>query len=50
MRKERKEIMKYVKPDFDVTNYEFEDVLTLSVTPDDPDGGNSSDWDDFGDF
>ena len=35
--------MKYVRPDFDVTNYEFEDVLTLSVITDDPDG---EDWDD----
>ena len=41
--------MKYVRPDFDVTNYEFEDVLTLSFTPEDPDVTQApgSDWEDM---
>ena len=31
----------YITPDFDVTIYEIEDVLTASIIPDDPDG---EDW------
>ena len=30
--------MKYIKPDFDVTVYEVEDVITLSFPETDPDG------------
>lgn len=30
--------MKYVTPDFDVTIYEIEDVITLSMTDGDPNG------------
>ena len=29
--------MKYTKPDFDVTIYEVEDVITLSIVDGDPD-------------
>ena len=36
--------MKYIKPDFDVTKYEVEDILTASMfTNEDPDGEG---WDD----
>ena len=41
--------MKYIKPDFDVTKYEVEDILTNSLfTSEDPDGdsGNGESWDD----
>lgn len=31
-------IREYLTPDFDVTVYEIEDVITVSVTPIDPDG------------
>lgn len=47
-----KRIMRYIKPEFDVTIYEVEDILTESngddlFTDDDPDKGNSGDvWDD----
>lgn len=34
----------YVTPDFDVTVYEIEDVITLSITPTDPDGGETDWW------
>lgn len=38
--------MKYTKPDFDVTIYEVEDVITLSFTEGPVDGGDN-DWGDF---
>ena len=45
--------MKYIKPDFDVTKFEVEDILTTSspdsmFTPNDPDGdsSNGESWDD----
>ena len=38
--------MKYTKPDFDVTIYEIEDLITVSIVDDDPDGGEE-DWGDF---
>lgn len=34
--------MKYVKPDFDVTVYEVEDVITVSVV--DTDSEDGVDW------
>lgn len=34
----------YVTPDFDVTVYEIEDVITLSIGGNDPDGGKPGDW------
>ncbi len=39
--------MKYTKPDFDVTIYEIEDVITLSWGPADGGEGDDSDWGDF---
>ncbi len=36
--------MKYVTPDFDVTIYEIEDVITLSMGDKDPNGGDGSGW------
>lgn len=38
--------MKYTKPDFDVTIYEIEDLITVSIVDKDPDGGEE-DWGDF---
>lgn len=35
--------MKYMTPDFDVTVYEIEDVITLSLGGNGPAGG-SDDW------
>ena len=34
----------YVTPDFDVTVYEIEDVITLSIGGNDPDGGDTDGW------
>lgn len=34
-------IREYVTPDFDVTVYEIEDVITLSIGEGAPDGGSS---------
>ena len=34
--------MKYLTPDFDVTVYEIEDVITLSYTGDDPNPGDET--------
>lgn len=31
----------YLKPDFDITVYEIEDIITISIGDNDPDGGNS---------
>lgn len=31
----------YLTPDFDVTVYEVEDIITLSITPGDPDDNGS---------
>lgn len=40
--------MKYTKPDFDVTIYEVEDVITVSIGDGSIDGGNDEeDWGDF---
>ena len=41
--------MKYTKPDFDVTIYEVEDVITASFVDKDPDSGTGDDlgWGDF---
>lgn len=39
--------MKYTKPDFDVTIYEIEDVITLSIGAGTIDGGEDDDWSDF---
>lgn len=39
--------MKYVTPDFDVTIYEIEDVITLSMTDGDPNPGNNTWWGEF---
>lgn len=36
--------MKYVTPDFDVTIYEIEDVITLSMGDKDPNGGDGTGW------
>ena len=38
--------MKYIKPDFDVTVYEVEDVITLSFDSNEPDapGTNDTGW------
>lgn len=35
---------KYISPDFDVTIYEIEDIITLSMGDKDPNGGDGSDW------
>ena len=37
-------IKEYLTPDFDVTVYEIEDVITVSFTDGDPDGGNGDGW------
>jgi hypothetical protein len=49
--------MKYIKPEFDVTIYEVEDILTASEGTTAPDlgygegaEGGDTDWDDFGNF
>lgn len=35
----------YLTPDFDVTVYEVEDIITLSITPGDPDdNGSGEHW------
>lgn len=34
----------YVTPDFDVTVYEIEDVITLSIGDGKPDGGDTDWW------
>lgn len=34
----------YSSPDFNITVFEFEEVITLSVIKTDPDGGGGSDW------
>ncbi len=34
--------MKYTTPDFDVTVYEIEDVITLSIGSGDVDGGGAT--------
>ena len=34
----------YMTPDFDVTVYEIEDVITLSMGDKDPNGGDGSGW------
>ena len=34
----------YLTPDFDVTVYEIEDVITVSVGENDPDGSDTSWW------
>ncbi len=36
--------MKYITPDFDVTVYEIEDVITLSIGDGNLDGGTGTDW------
>ena len=36
--------MKYMTPDFDVTVYEIEDVITLSYGDQDPNGGSGEGW------
>ena len=38
--------MKYIKPEFDVTIYEVEDVITVSIG-DYPAEGGDEDWGDF---
>jgi hypothetical protein len=35
---------KYMTPDFDVTVYEIEDVITVNVGPGDPDGMGGTSW------
>lgn len=37
-------IREYLTPDFDVTVYEIEDVITLSFTGGSINGGEESDW------
>ena len=39
---------KYMTPDFDVTVYEIEDVITVNVGPGDPDDMGNASWQ-FGD-
>lgn len=34
----------YLTPDFDVTVYEVEDIITLSIGPRDPDEDNGNQW------
>lgn len=34
----------YISPDFDITVYEIEDVITVSIGNGDPDGGNTGWW------
>ncbi len=34
----------YISPDFDITVYEIEDVITVSIGGGDPDGGNTGWW------
>lgn len=34
----------YLTPDFDVTVYELEDVITLSIGGNDPDEDNGESW------
>jgi len=35
---------KYITPDFYITVYEIDDIVTLSIGIGDPDGGNGSEW------
>lgn len=35
---------KYISPDFDVIVYQIEDVITLSMTDGDPNGGDGTGW------
>lgn len=37
-------IKEYLTPDFDVTVYEIEDVITVSFTDGDPDGSSGDAW------
>lgn len=37
-------VREYVTPDFDVTVYEIEDVITLSIGTGDLDGGSDEGW------
>lgn len=34
----------YLTPDFDVTVYEVEDIITLSIGPTDPNPGDDAWW------
>lgn len=34
----------YLTPDFDVTVYEVEDIITLSIIPGDPDKDTGDEW------
>lgn len=34
----------YMTPDFDVTVYEVEDVITYSIGPNELEGGNTNGW------
>ncbi len=37
-------IREYLTPDFDVTVYEIEDVITVSINGGALDGGSNDDW------